>query len=424
MKKDQSTTQAFDSNDHKAVIVLLDSYSTDELTYLEKALVEHHLVSCQECQYMLTDISHLHTLLKLPENDLRSPMLHEYSLTPTYRRNVSLLADSILDRITLMGGEHTPATLSSSIVAQQPVRFVSLREKARYKNRLRWVVGLAAAVMCIALLNVLFFSAISQFISKNKTGVSVDSTSQPPIWMFQQDQVATTIRQGQNIFAVEFIPIVNNSEFGIIYAYRSSHPGTLPHIEVDSILPYHQGSSITIPDHIQSLGTIGEFEIGIIYMHVQNRVKQSIVLQGTFPEQPNLWHLTLCTQMTTLPTGDSSSGGEYGAFIVDQKNLPELIMRIPDVTDKKAYVATHTANLLSLTLSSIQKAPTTNQSLYIRLDYLLSKTPVQATVISQADFIHLAGPQPTHTNCGTCHPVNQDQLRKMFNATETATVKK
>jgi hypothetical protein len=290
------------------------------------------------------------------------------------------------------------------------------------------LVGCVAAILCAVIVGILWFSTMSPHSSRTQT-TAIGGT-----WLLQQDQTPV-IRQGQNVFAVEYVPIMDNRDFNFIYTYRSSHPEVPLHVNVISMLPSQPTSSITINSTVQQLGMLGDFEIGEIHARMPNRVGQSIVLQGTFPDQTTLWHLTICYQNVEFSSTESPTIGMEGGLLADQGKVPEIIAHSPvylggagkspyRTTNTNGY--THIVGLISFSLSQQQKMSTKIAPMYVRLDYLWKNATVNATVISQAEYLNLEGPQPTP--CGTClgpkpTPINPDQLRKNYYATATAKAK-
>jgi hypothetical protein len=347
IKNDQSHQQMPLSDEHEAIVDLLDGYSRDTLVAQEKRVVEQHLVSCQECQ---------------DDTAASKPLTVQWPLS----------------RLTRSRSHKTP------------------------RNRGRWLVGLVAASICVVVLGVLCFPAISQLIFMSIQSSRVQSTAVTSIWSPSQTQMPV-IRQGQNVFAVEHVALIDNRDFDFIYAFRSSHSEVRPQVNVISKLSSQPTSSITIKSTVQKLGILGDFEIGEIQAHIQDHVGQTIVVQGTFPDQTTPWHLTICSQSFPLrPADPSSADGPYsGGSIAYQNALPEITVNIPTLTKENSnltsnvYGYTHQVGLISLTSSSSQKLSTLAAPMYMRLDYLWKNAMVKATLISQAEYLRLAGPEPT-----------------------------
>jgi hypothetical protein len=418
-KNDQPHKQTPLSDEHQTTMVLLDGYATDILTAQEKKGVEQHLTSCQECQCALRDISRLHTFIGLPDTVIHASQLYEASTLPMYKRGISRLADSVLDTIAQTNREEATPTSNPPIAQWRPSRLTKSHSK---KIRIGLLVGGVATSICAIALGILWLAAMRAHGSQTQT------TAYAGTWLLHQDQTPV-IQQGQNVFAVEYVPIMDNRDFDFIYAYRSSQPEAPPHVNVISMIPGQATSSITINSTVQPLGMLGDFEIGEIHAHMPNRVGQSIIVQGTFPDQTTPWHLTICDQNVAFSSTAPPYMGTEGGLLADQGKEPEVTAHWSNylggigksqyrVSNTHGY--THIVGLISFTLTPQPKMPTTTAQMYVRMDYLWKDAIVKATVISQAEYQSLEGPQPTPFAGPRPTPINPDQLRKEYDATARA----
>ena len=365
------------------------------------------------------DILRFHTILGLPDSVIQTTQLHEEDTLPTYKRGISRLADSVLDVIAQTGREDGTDT------SKPAIRTPHSRFKKASQRQMRWLVGLVAASICVIVLGIMCFPSISQDIFMSIHGSPKQAAAAASIWSDYQEQTSM-IRQGQNVFAVEYGTIMDNRDFGFFYVYRSSHARELPQVKVVSTLPSQSKTSIIINSTVQKIGMVGDFEIGEISAHIQDRVGQVIVVQGMFPEQGTSWHLSICRQNFPLrPSDPSVTAGTYGGgAIIYQNVFPEITVNIPQPTPvyenltSNTYGYTHPVGLISFTSSSPQKKSTTPASIDMRLDYLWKQAMVKATIISQATYQKLEGPQPTYS--GPRNTLSPSQ----FDATATATAKK
>ncbi|GHO88666.1 anti-sigma factor family protein [Dictyobacter formicarum] len=430
-KDDRADMQTSTPKEHHTVKALLDAYSAAELVENEKSLVAHHLESCQQCQRELDDISRLHSLLKLPDVDIQAATLKGYSTMPEYKRGISDLADSVLDRLAQQDQEDAAIKALPSIGQSQQAHPTASRHTLARRKRWPRLLALVAAAMCVAVLSVLCIPPISQFISTNTHNGAggVMKQQAPIIWRVHQDQ--TVARHGQDVFALLFASVVNEREFVLFYAFRTSHPGMSPQVKVVSTLPAQPGESITIPDRVQALGSVGDFAIGVIHVQMPDRLGQSITLQGTFPDQATPWHLTILDQNSKLPP---VSNQPYGAsmFYIDPKSLPEITQVYPfmnpSTEEKNTTGDNHLWGLFGFVLSSRPQTGSIATPLYVRVDYSVKHAALQVTAISYADYMRLAGPQPTPTPRPTAAPgstvhvsVNKASYRRSDSITVTIT---
>lgn len=419
MNSNQSDIQLSQLEKHKTVIEFLDAYITNEITEKEKNLVEQHLVSCQECQHILIDLSRLRTLFKGPHENLKTRSNLNPSDIPVYQRGVSALADTVLDHIAYTAQEQKDTQLSSSPVPLQPFQ----ARKPNSKRHLQWLLGITAAVLCIAIVGGIWNTIMIKSSAKSNPKPSM----QPFVaqWNFPADIPA--VQHGQDVFALKYVACLNNQECSLIYAFRSSQHEKLPQVHVLSVLAARPGSTMTIGSRIQSLGALGEFEIGVISTRVSNRVGQSIQLQGLFPGQKTPWTVLVMNQVHPLRLGGSDISYGEGSGMNGPDDLPN--MQVDDGYDlnvNKNAPDNRLTTLLALTLQPAQKTPATATHLYLRLDASTNdpqNPSLVVAVISQTDYIRLEGPHPAPGNPGSQRapgPFTPKQLQ----ATMTATAKK
>ena len=224
-----------------------------------------------------------------------------------YKRGVSELADTVLDHIAHTNQEQKSTESSSSLIQSQPFQ----ARKPHSKYRLQWLLGVAAAVLCVAIVGGVW----NTIMLKSSATNNAKPSTQPFVGQWDSPADIPAVQHGQDVFALKYISYVNDQEFSLIYAFHSSQYNKVPQIHVVSVLPSHTGSTITIGSSIQPLGTLGEFEIGAIHMRVSNRVGQSILLQGLFSDQKSSWTVSVINQVHPLRLGGPNIGyGEGGGY--------------------------------------------------------------------------------------------------------------
>ncbi|GCE07173.1 zf-HC2 domain-containing protein [Dictyobacter aurantiacus] len=394
------------SDEHQTVTALLDAHATAELTEAERTLVERHLTLCQQCQQALNTITHLHSLLRMPAGESEVATLNKYADgMPEYRRGISALADSVLDR--LAQGDQTEAASPIPLTSGQlrPDHSEIARRVRRDRKRWAGMLALVAAALCVGVLGIWCLSIISQSISSNIVPTTI-SRPAPVYWGPRQDQMVA--RHGQDVFALKYMSDVNELNWAFIYAFRTPQPGTEPQVKVTSSLPKQPAKTITIAASMRTLGRVGDFTMGVMYVRFPNRVGQSITLQGQFPDQATPWRLTIMDQLTAVPASYDQSDGTLrsrGWSAIDAKSFPEISQVYPTLNsypqDKNAPADDQLLDFLGFTLSSHPKAAT---PLYVRVDYVGKPASLQVTTISYAEYLRLAGPQPTPTPRPTAAP--------------------
>lgn len=305
---------------HEEQLPLFDAYMTDELDEDERAQVEQHLQSCQECQQLFAGIAHLrHALGMLSETENpsvparahphSSPMLQAVMarIEQGKSRGDHFTADRARQAQTSL---RTPSAYSPAALARKRARFTYL--------------SIGAAVFCILLLAGLIITIRGSAIRNASTSSGNRQISVPPpvVWTTQQPML---VQNSAGVFALKEIEITTAKEFRFYYAFKSSHQGTIHVAAVSSLNAGQQ--PVPLSTTVLSLGTIDDYSIGVIRVQYLDRVGQTIALSITSPEEGSVrWQLTPLKQLVAEPHPE---GGGYYGFPIDQHISPAIIWSGP-----------------------------------------------------------------------------------------------
>jgi ribosomal protein L34E len=360
---------------HTKFVTWLDAYVTDELDEREKAQLEQHIEHCAECQQWLVDIRRLRTLLKAHGTSIQKESGAYAAQTPSPSCSQSIL--------TAIANDHNSAdsqeTLEPSVARQQWTVTLSGQKNVTKRPYLR-LIGVLVAALCIFVLVFALLPQLTQLTTFSLIGSTQPHSrpiAQEPATFWQLDEKQTVMRNGSDIFSVKSIEGTAQG-FRIFYAFSSPQAEEVPQIEVISLLPSQPGSTTHLATHIQSLGKLGAFNVGVIQVAYLDRVGQTIVIQGTSAKKTTDWSLSPLKQLNE----ESSVAG--GWFFVDQNNLPDITWFGP--FGEKIGVA-----YFQNAASSQDEAA----HLYLRLGDSIM-------VITQAEFLQLSGKNSNEPSCANC----------------------
>lgn len=312
--RNQGERAAHSAAFHERHLSLFDAYTTNELGEVERVQVEQNLQSCQECQHLFTEVTHLRSVLgTLSETENPS--------VPVQVSHSPQMLQAILERIepeknrakhpTTIRVRQTqtpfrsPGEYSPAILAQKRTRSIYL--------------GIGAALCCVLLLGGFMITLRNTLPSaRNKT------IAPQEVWMTEQQSML--VQNNVGIFALKKIEIITRKEFHFYYAFQSSHQDTL-HVVAISSQPTGQEQPVTLSATVLPLGTIDGINVGVIRVQYLDRVGQTITLNITSPKEGDTrWQLTPLKQLEAEPHPEG--GGFYG-FPVDRHLFPKIIWSGP-----------------------------------------------------------------------------------------------
>ncbi|HZU67233.1 MAG TPA: zf-HC2 domain-containing protein [Ktedonobacteraceae bacterium] len=352
---------AYPDTPHEKMVLLLDAYSTGELERNEQEAVEKHLATCRECQHLLATVQHFRGLFtRLPAYDHEHNQDGETVQMP-YDEEPFPLTSRVLDEITIKREKK---------MRREPI--AGILQENHTKNRgpgqrtWRTSLPLIASILCLLLLGSSLLLVLPYF--RQPSSGPGTGESRPPTLVWQRQQEQFLAQNTEATFSIKYMDITNQ-EFRFFYAFRSAGE-KIPHVEVVSYLSSDPNTSTTLPTTIQSFGSVGSFNVGVVRARGLNRVGQIITLQITLPGKSTpAWHLAPLKQLFNYPFDSSRT---YWGFPIEQAELPAVLWYGP-VT--KAYVA-------------FFKNTVTGVHLFVRID-----DPVAVKIITQKEYLAIAGQQ-------------------------------
>jgi hypothetical protein len=272
-------------DEHNMITALLDAYSTEELEEGERSEVERHLVSCQQCQMMLTELKQLrHVFRQFLDPDSR-PLSLQFHLPS--------VANDVLTQITQPGRQSMPE--------------LPLIEKRQEKpTTLRWKtlwLPIAASFLLALLLG-----SLAVFYRNSQGQPSGRPLSIP--WGVQHEQ--TVALSHEDLFEIKYISITPK-EFRFFYVVRSGHRDGLV-VQAVSISP--KGTSTPLATTVQALGKLGALDAGLLHVKLFHLTGQTIELHVTTSGKNGpTWKLAPLKQTTDEP----GKGYWYGLSIQTQQ---------------------------------------------------------------------------------------------------------
>lgn len=305
--RNQRNTSAHSAAFHEQQLTLFDAYMTDELDAGERGQVEQSLISCQECKQLFTDVTHLrHALGTLSQSESLPTSEDVHSHSP---QMVQAVMTSIEQRKE--SGNHFTADDEKQAQTFPRVPGVSITTRKRIRPM---SLGIGAAVLCLILL-VGFLITLPP--TSRKGPMSVPGFIP---WTIQKQHLL--VQNSTGVFALKEIEIITGKEFNFYYVFQSSHQGTI-HVTAISSLNAAQAHPITLSATVLPLGTIDNFNVGVIRVQYLDRVNQTITLNITSSSEGSVnWQLTPLKQPTADP---HSKGGAFYELAVDQHLFPQII---------------------------------------------------------------------------------------------------
>jgi hypothetical protein len=300
---------------HEEQLPLFDAYMTDELDEDERAQVEQHRQSCQECQQLFAGVAHLrHALGTLSETENPSVPAHA-------RPHSSSMLQAVMARIEQGKNRGDHFTVDHASQAQTSFRTLRANSPAALsRKRVRSIyLSIAAAVFCVLLLGGLIITIRNASTSSGNRQISVPA---PFVWTTQQPML---VQNSTGVFALKEIEVITAKELYFYYAFKSSHQGTI-HVAAVSSLNAGQ-RPVPLSATVLSLGMIDDYSIGVIRVQYLNRVGQMIALSITSPKEGSVhWQVSPLKQLVAEPHPE---GGTYYGFPIDQQIFPAIIWSGP-----------------------------------------------------------------------------------------------
>jgi hypothetical protein len=195
----------------------------------------------------------------------------------------------------------------------------------------------------------------------------------PKVWILQQGQ--THLQTSQEVLCLKHITITGK-EFQFFYAMKANQEGSPDVLVISSSVPLGGASfapRTQLRATLQSLGSLGEYEVGVIHASWLNQPGQIILLQITFPGRKAHWQLAPLKQVTDEP--------HMG------KSRHELIANLTELPEVKWYGPVTKARVAFFSRRDAAGQPIPGISpVFLRMD-----DPMLVTTISQAEYLSLAG---------------------------------
>ena len=191
------------------------------------------------------------------------------------------------------------------------------------------------------------------------------SFGSPQYWKTDNNQIS--IKNNTITFALKDIEI-SHQEIRFFYARKSSQ-----NISLQAIETIHQASTILLSTQDESLGTLGAYTIGVLHVRRIDRAGQVITIQMKIAGHSNTWSLSPLQQLLL----DNRPNTTVSIF-VDQRQLPDITWSGPVMDQQVAYMQDISTSHINANTAHI----------FLRLD-----DPIKVQIISQAQFIAIAGKQ-------------------------------
>ena len=367
-------------DEHDTLMALLDAYTTNELEFAERELIEAHLPACEECQQWLVNIPQLHTLLRLQDVPTTSSKESENVLYSASSHLVSTLDVSVLASIA--NDKRDDEKWENHKIPAQAVRNLPVqRQKKIPELKHPWRPAILAVAICCTIIFVggWFQSGSLPFISQITDHGGERSYLPPKFWMLNQKQ--TMIHSGNDVFALKNVIISDRTGIHFFFASRSTNQNDVPQIRVISVLPSQPKETIQVAAKVQTFGSLNAFKVGMLQTPYLNRTGQTITIQIKFSDQTSLISLSPLVQNYPDP-------GIDGTFYVDQNNFA-------DVTWHEIYSTTVDVAFFQSQVAGQSEMATSR--LFLRLD-----NPVK--VITEAEYRQLVSRGPPSSPCKECRP--------------------
>ena len=219
-----------------------------------------------------------------------------------------------------------------------------------------------AAVLCVVLIAGFLVILVNAFHQTSK------AVPQATIWSLQPNQ--TLIRSDKGIFSIKYISITS-AELRFFYAFKSSYKDA-PQVNATSYLISAPNNIAHLKVNIESLGQLGDYNVGVIHVDWLNRAVQVIDLSITSQEgSPLIGHITPLKQLQEEPHREALT---HGGITIPQNELPEVQWATPVMMEQVAFFKNTVPH---------QPGPT---HIFVKLD-----DPSKVEIISQAEYLKIAG---------------------------------
>jgi hypothetical protein len=198
----------------------------------------------------------------------------------------------------------------------------------------------------------------------------------PPFaWELQTEHVVFQHAEGS--FCLKYIAI-RPKDMGLFYAFSSSlakYPYTLATSSFENTSELQEPLPLTA--RVESLGSLGEYDIGIVHVAWIDRPGQVIRLQ-IFSSQDGLL-LGELTPLRQLQYPVYQGGGKLGGIGLAQTACPEILFQGPVKREQVAFF-----------MRTLQQQPASGMThLFLQIPRGYGEAAV--SLISQADYLAIAG---------------------------------
>lgn len=200
----------------------------------------------------------------------------------------------------------------------------------------------------------------------------------PPFaWELQTEHVHFQHTNGS--FCLKYI-VIRPKDMGFFYAFHSSlakHPYALVTSYFENTSECHEQKPLSLVTRLESLGSLGEYDIGIVHIAWVDRPGQVMRLQ-IFPSQDGLL-LGELTPLRQLHYPTYQGGEKLGGIGLAQTACPEVLFQGPVKREQVAFFR-HV-----LQQQSVSDMP----HLFLQISRVYDEVAV--LLISQADYLAIAG---------------------------------